>query len=391
MGTVGEVRLQMVNAMTETPYEVTDLDDDDESALEVEEEDPDDPITEPFDPEQIRIRTIPVLIQQLTERIAYEEVDLTPDFQRLRGIWDIKRKSRLIESLLLRIPIPVFYVAADDDDNWTVVDGVQRMSTINDFVTGQFKLKSLEYLVRFNGDSHADLPRGMQRRISETQLVVNVIEPGTPPEVMFNVFLRINTGGMRLNSQEIRHAIYPGPVREYLAELATSEEFLKATGGTIRPIRMDDRECVLRFLAFYIQPWEEYTASDLNGYLGSTMKRINDMGQKGRDELASDFRKAMLAAYAIFGEGAFRKPSNRKVGRSKISRALFEVWSVQLARCSRYDIDNLICQKDEVGENFEDLVNSDDDFERSISYSTGTSWRVHKRFEAIQELVQEFI
>lgn len=124
MGTVGEVRLQMVNAMTETPYEVTDLDDDDESALEVEEEDPDDPITEPFDPEQIRIRTIPVLIQQLTERIAYEEVDLTPDFQRLRGIWDIKRKSRLIESLLLRIPIPVFYVAADDDDNWTVVDGV---------------------------------------------------------------------------------------------------------------------------------------------------------------------------------------------------------------------------------------------------------------------------
>ena len=381
----------MINATAETSYAGPDLDDDDQSELEVEVDDPDEPITEPFDPEQIKIRTGPTLIHQLVERIAYNEIDLTPDFQRLRGIWDIRRKSRLIESLLLRIPIPVFYVAADEGDNWTVVDGVQRMSTINDYVTGQFNLRSLEYLTRFNGCSHDELPRAMQRRISETQLVVNVIDPGTPPEVMFNVFLRINTGGMRLNGQEIRHAIHPGPVRDYLKELAESDEFIEATGGTIKPIRMDDRECVLRFLAFHMQPWENYTTSNLNGYLGATMERINEISPHGREELSGDFKKAMRAAHAIFGEGSFRKPSSRKAWRSKISRALFEVWSVQLARCTPNQIVSLVDQKAEVEERFEHLVKSDDDFERSISYSTSTNWRVQKRFEAIQELVQEFI
>ena len=380
----------MVNATAETSYSGLDLSDD-QSAVEVEEEDPDDLIIDPFDPEQIRIRTVQVLIQQLNERISYKEIDLTPDFQRLRGIWDTRRKSRLIESLLLRIPIPVFYVAADAGDNWSVVDGVQRMSTIDDFVTGRFRLRSLEYLTRFNGYSHADLPRAMQRRISETQLVVNVIEPGTPPEVMFNVFLRINTGGMRLNGQEIRHAIHPGPVRNYLQSLAESAEFIEATGNSINPIRMDDRECVLRFLAFHLQPWEEYTASDLNGYLGATMEHINGMDWDERQELSADFRKAMRAAHAIFGERAFRKPSNLKSGRSRISRALFEVWSVQLARCSSEQISKLVEQKVAVEERFVDLINTDDDFDRSISYSTGSASRVKKRFQAIQELVQELV
>ena len=131
----------------------------------------------------------------------------------MRGIWDNQRKSRLIESLLLRIPIPVFYVAANEDEKWAVVDGLQRISSIHDYVTGVFPLKRLEYREEFNGQRYDLLPRAMQRRISETQLVVNVIEPGTPPEVMFNIFRRINTGGMTLNGQEIRHALHPGPVR----------------------------------------------------------------------------------------------------------------------------------------------------------------------------------
>ena len=115
----------------------------------------------------------------------------------------------------------------------------------------------------------------MQRRISETQLIFNVIEPGTPPEVMFNVFLRINTGGMTLNGQEIRHALNPGPVREYLKVLAQSGEFTEATSNSIKEIRMADRECVLRFLAFHIEPWEEYAAKGLDGYLGGIMGKIN--------------------------------------------------------------------------------------------------------------------
>ena len=99
---------------------VTDISDEPESGVETEQEDPQDKITDPFDPEQIKIRTVNIVVEQLVSRIGYDEIDLAPDFQRLRGIWNSERKSRLIESLLLRIPIPVFYVAANKSDHWAV-------------------------------------------------------------------------------------------------------------------------------------------------------------------------------------------------------------------------------------------------------------------------------
>ncbi len=363
----------------------------DESGLEIEHEDPQERITEPFDPEEIKIRTFNIVIEQLISRIKHQEIDLAPDFQRLRGIWNDERRSRLIESLLLRIPIPVFYVAADEADIWSVVDGVQRMSTIYDFVTGKFPLKRLEYLTWLDGQTHDELPRPMQRRISETTLTINVIEPGTAPEVMFNVFLRINTGGMTLNGQEIRHVLNSGPVRNYLKVLAQSPEFKKATDDSIKEIRMADRECVLRFLAFYIDPPEKYATNNLNGYLEKVMEKINEMSPKERDSLSTDFKKAMCAASDIFGEYAFRKRTNIDDRRRPISKALFESWSVQLARCSPEQIRILVKKREAVQRRFIQLVLEDEDFNNAISYSTGTPRHVQKRFRAIKQLVEEFI
>ena len=187
----------------------------------------------------------------------------------------------------------------------------------------------------------------MQRRISETQLVVNVIEPGTSPEVMFNIFRRINTGGMTLNGQEIRHALNPGQVRGYLKALAEIDEFLEATDHSIRPRRMADRECVLRFLAFHIEPWERYAADSLESYLERAMKTINGMAAERLDALAGDFKKAMRAATRIFGNDAFRKRYRPEDGRHQISLALFEAWGVQLARCSAEELERLVARRTE--------------------------------------------
>ena len=321
-------------------------------------------------------------------RIEHGEIDLAPDFQPLSGIWNAERKSRLIESLLLRIPIPVFYVAADEEENWAVVDGVQRLSTIRDYVTGQFPLTRLEYRGELDGQRYDDLPRAMQRRISETQFVVNVIEPGTPPEVMFNIFRRINTGGMPLNGQEIRHALNPGPVREYLKRLARSSEFVYATNGSIKPDRMADRECVLRFLAFHAEPWERYAADSLDSHLETTMKAINAMAPDRLTTLAADFRKAITAAARIFGDDAFRKRFRADAGRNQISIALFETWAVQLARCSPEQIDRLAARREDVRVRFMALLNEDTEFEKAISVSTGASQRIRRRFTAIRDLVQ---
>ena len=368
-----------------------DYDTDQDSGLQPEQDDQPGNITDPFDPEQIKVRTVTILIEQLVSRIKYNEIDLTPDFQRLRGIWNHERKSRLIESLLLRIPIPVFYVSGQENEDWSVVDGLQRMSTIDDFVNDHFALDKLQYLVSFNGLTHNALPRAMQRRISETQLIVNVIEPGTPPEVMFNIFLRINTGGMILNGQEIRHAQYRGPIREFLKDLAESDEFLRATDNTIRPLRMADRECVLRFLAFRISPPEEYPGSDLDSYLSNTMKTINSMDSKQRDTLSNDFKKAMVAAYDIFGTDAFRKRTDWHENRKPISRALFEVWSVHLTRYSPAQLSTIVNKREEVRQRFVELLNTDPDFDRAISYSTGVPMRIAKRFSAIGELLKGVI
>ena len=360
-----------------------------ESTVEEELEDPQEKITTPFNPEQIKIRTTQIVVEQLISRIKHEEIDLAPDFQRQAGIWNDERKSRLIESLLLRIPLPVFYVAADESEKWSVVDGIQRMKTIYDYVTGKFPLKRLEYLTKLNGCTHDELRRPLQRRISETQLIVNVIESGTSPDVLFNVFRRINTGGMTLNGQEIRHALNPGPVRDYLKELAESDEFKKATDDSINPKRMADRECVLRFLAFYITPWTDYSSSDLNGYLVRTMQEINDMSECERNNFAADFRRAMLAAFDIFGENAFRKPPNGR--RPPINKGIFEAWSVQLAHCLPEQISALVEQRNDIQCRFKKLIEEDGDFLEAISYTTGSPQHVQKRFQAIEQLVKEFI
>ncbi len=363
-----------------------------DDGVETEREDTDNPeIAKPFNPEKIRVRTVNPVVEQLASRIKHEEIDLSPDFQRMRGIWRLIQKSRLIESLLLKIPIPVFYVAADDCDNWSVVDGVQRISTIYDYMNNDFALEGMEYLSNLEGNKYDLLPRSMCRRIRETQLIVNVIEPGTPIEVMFNIFHRINTGGMRLNGQEIRHALNPGPVRDYLKNLAASEEFRRATADSIKKERMVDRECVLRFLAFHISPWECYgnnkDSNNIDSYLVETMQRLNKMNQEELGKVESVFKKSMKAAAEIFGTNAFRKPTNGS-SRNPINKALLEAWSVGLARQSVSELEKLAENREILQQRFLELLGRDHDFDKSISTSTGDPQRVKKRFNSIQHLIE---
>jgi len=345
---------------------------------------------EPFDPSKIRVNTRNVVVDQIVSRSNHGELDLAPDFQRLR-VWKPVTRSRLIESLLLRIPIPVFYVAADEDDNWAVVDGLQRLSTIIDFVGNEFPLTKLEYRDDYNGRDFSALPRPMQRRIRETELVVHVIEPGTPEAVMFNIFRRINTGGAPLRAQEIRHALHPGPVRAYLEKLAGSAEFRSATDGSVSPRRMADRECVLRFLAFYLQGWENYGASSLDGYLNETMRRLNQESEGARSRLEGTFRRTMQAALAIFGKDAFRKRYHERHSRYPVNLPLFEAWSVALARLPEEDLRTLEKNALVVKGLFAALLNGNARFEKAVSLSTGSRDRIRTRFRAIDNLVREVL
>ena len=360
-----------------------------EDGVAIEEAIGEPPITVPFNPEQIKIHTVNIVASQIVTRIREGEIDLAPDFQRA-FIWKPDRQSRLIESLMLRIPIPVFYVAADNNDNWRVVDGVQRISTINNYIGNTFALKGLEYLQVMEGMMHKDLPRPMQRRIDETQLVVNVIDPRTPEEVMFNVFSRINTGGEPLTAQEIRHALTPGIARTYLKRLASTNEFLRATAWSVNPSRMKDRECVLRFLAFYMEPWDSYGTGDLNGYLTSAMRKINEASEKERAEWCIGFTRAMNAASVIFGNDAFRRRSISG-RRSPVNMALLETWGVALANCSVTETEKLMREGDTLKSSFESLMEADQEFINAISFSTDNQKHVEKRFTAVEDMVRSML
>ena len=172
-------------------------------------------IIQSFDTRAIRIDSRSGNVNTLLARLENDEIDLAPYFQRQAGIWNERDQSRLMESLMLRIPVPAFYFDATNDEKWLVVDGLQRLTAIRRFVIAQdLRLSELEYLREHEGKTFSELPRPLQRAIRGADLVWYLIMPGTPEKVKFDLFRRINTGRLALNAQEIRHALNGKPVTD---------------------------------------------------------------------------------------------------------------------------------------------------------------------------------
>lgn len=363
------------------------------TGIEAEESHSTEVITQPFDPTQIRVEPKLMTIDLIVARILENEIDLTPGFQRQAGIWNDGAQSRLIESMLIRIPLPAFYMDATDDDNWLVIDGLQRLSTIKRFIIdNDLNLCELEFLTQHHDKIYNDLPRNFQRRILETQITVYLIEKGTPPEVKYNIFKRINTGGLPLSAQEIRHALNQGNVTQLLAELAASTSFKKATDYGIRDQRMAARECILRFLAFNLTPYSEYVVPDLDGFLNKAMENINKKTGAELGELKKQFFRAVEAAYKIFGRYAFRKMFKKSGRQYPINKALFEIWTVNLNKLSDEQL-RLLCEekKDLLIDKFISLINNYPKFVSAISTGTGSVERVWFRFIAIENIIQKVL
>ncbi|MGW9452709.1 DUF262 domain-containing protein [Streptomyces sp. NPDC055632] len=351
-------------------------------------------ISDLFQPHSIRIHTENTTLDLLLSRLREGTIDLVPDFQRRAGIWSDRAQSQLIESLLLRIPISNFHMA-QDENKWAVVDGVQRLTAIARFMEpevahkltglGPLALRGMDYLQHLDGRTYQELAGRLKIRLRETQLTVHVVGQGTPEIVKYNIFTRINTGGMSLKPQELRHALVSGPVRTFLADLAEDQAFGEATRWSVSDERMADREMVLRFLAFRLTNPAAHSEKDFDQFLINTMHRVNAIGEERRAQLAQEFRTAMRCARDLFGKHAFRKWHGGERSSPVINKALFETISVHLALLDDQERDRLVASPAKVHDRFFELMN-DWDFDRSISVGTGDPRKVRTRFQEVARL-----
>ncbi|MFJ4657938.1 DUF262 domain-containing protein [Nocardia sp. NPDC088792] len=350
------------------------------------------PVT-PWDPEQIRISTRTFSLRNVLDMIDDGDLELAPDFQRNR-VWKGRQKSRLIESLLLQIPLPAFYFAEDRGGMFRVVDGLQRLSTVHEYVQGGFALDDLEYLDTERGKSFTELENPLRRRLHNAQIVVHVIEPSTPNRVKYDIFKRINTGGEPLNAMEIRHCMSSARSRDLLKRCVSTEAFHTATAGVLRDhVRMNDREAVLRFLAFRSLPdLQQYDAyGSLENLLDATTELIDDPRQLSDTQLEdwyAAFERGMVNARIIFGEYAFRRWPAGSDRRSPINRALLESWGVVLSEYTREQLERARLP---IVTEARRAMAKNTEYIGAITASTADPKRVRIRFEVTRRLVEEAV
>ena len=354
-------------------------------SYEVEEEssastnDSDAPIEKPFNPKEINIKSKTMSLDNIIKRIRESEIDMAPDFQRKGDLWTPDKQSRLIESMLIKLPLPAFYFDGTEDEKWLVVDGLQRLSAIKNFVVDEsLRLQGLEFLENISGKTFSELPRNYRRMIEETEIVAYIINPGTPADVKFNIFKRINTGGLVLEPQEIRHALNQGIPSKFVAQLAQLESFKEATQNVIATDRMLDREFVTRFLAFYLNGPKGYKP-DLDTFMTSSMGQLKFKTTDELNNIKEAFDKAMKLSKIIFGKWAFRKVYSIEERRKPINKALFEVWSVELASFTPEEQKRAKSRKRDIFQEFTKLMNDDETFVAAITSATGDKGRVNYR------------
>ena len=330
-------------------------------------------------------------LNHIFKKIEEGEISLETAFQR-NNIWNKGQQSRLIESILVRIPIPAFYFDGRDDRNWLIIDGQQRIITFDNFIIKKkLKLENLEYLPQLNGSAFDDLPRDLQRRLLETEVPVYLVNPGTPKDVIFNIFQRINTGGISLKPQEIRNALNHGtPADLMIKKLAASKAFKRVTGEAVSPQRMEDQYIITRFIAFYLTDYQNYTP-ELEKFLNINIAKLNKLNNIEREEIQTQFTKAMNTAWQVFEEDAFRKRFNLNDTRNPFNKALFEAWAVNLARLDDEETQQVIQQKQILNNIFIDKLNTDKNFLKSISSGTADAKNVQKRFKTIHQIIQQAI
>ena len=371
-----------------------------------------------------RITSKTPVLSLIFDRVHFGDIELQPDFQRKDRIWNDEKKSKLIESILLKLPLPVFYFGNRiAEDKWVVVDGLQRITTIYDFMSGEFKLSKLDILEDLNGKKFGELTRTEQRAIREYEITAYFIEMNKDStDLIVELFHRINTYGVKLSDQEIRSALNQGSSVKFLRYLASKNEFKQATHGKVKPDRQKDMELCLSALAFINIGFKHYNFSSYDKFLSKAMEnlnlyKLNLLNEKEVDlgsayisdecieyiQIERKYLRALNLAYDVFGDLAFIKEIGSNT--SPISKQLYEViiyyfyhitdeQEKLLLKNSDKLVDTLYSAIDSNSKEYatwdsQTYIEAERGFKDSISTSTGKKITILYRFNSFAKILEQ--
>lgn len=322
-------------------------------------------------------------VHDVVRRIDQGSFVMDPDFQRA-FIWDEDKQSKLIESVLMRIPLPVFYLAEDSAGRMIVVDGLQRLSTFARYIKNQLHLK-LPNQPELNGKKFDDLSPKLQNRIEDCNLILYIVDAKVPERARLDIFERVNSG-VPLTRQQMRNSLYMGQATTFLKREASTELFKQATGQSLQSNTMRDREFVNRFCAFHLLDLDSYSNKDeMDGFLARALTHMNQLPPKRLAAISADFRRSMQNNFAVFGEHAFRKHRPDRERRGVLNASLWDVMSTGLSNIPE---DIVLQRKDTLKSRFYELMD-DELFIRSITYGPNSANQVRYRFEVMRWTLAE--
>jgi len=372
-----------------------------ENGIQFEEESEEDaqPITVDKDKRSILTQSSDPEITSLYDKWKRGRLILQPDFQR-RFVWDRKKSSKLIESALISVPLPIFYLAEGKDGKEYVIDGQQRLTSFFSFIDGKFpsgedfRLLGMKVFPELNRKRYAELDEATQEAILYYNIRTITILKESDPALKFEIFERLNTGSVPLNDMELRNCVSRGPYMNLLRDLSSDPDFRWILKLNEPDKRMKDIELVLRFAAFYHSTYLKYKPS-IRQFLNNDMETYQSISEKDANDLRAVFKNSVQIVKSVFGENAFKRyhvgtkdDINGSWERNKFNYSLYDAW---MGVFTNYDKNRVYAALDPIRESLIDLMASNEEFIDSILIGTSQTKKVQKRFDLARQTVDDVL
>lgn len=329
-------------------------------------------------PDDINIKEDKYSVYEYLRKINKGYIKMNPDFQR-NIVWKLEQKSRFVESALMGLPLPPIFLKKESDKKFIVVDGLQRSATLLEYLNDEFELTGLVTLTKLNGNRFSELDNiqdGLSARLEDRQLYMYVMQPSVSMSMVYDVFNRINTGGTQLTRQEIRNCVFHGQSTKLLQNIASDPIFRMSIDNGIKPLRMKDREAILRCLAFSLLDYQSEYKGSMDDFLAKAMLKINEMDNDKIESIRLKTVKTFELTTRVYGLENFRIPTDYTRGRINIAvmETIFCFFYKNLSECL---LDNNILRYA-----FDELLH-DKDYLNAVRWSTSSKVQVQCRFDKV--------